>query len=268
MAKPALALTSEPSPDHTVYEQPLSERVRAFLRLEYLLNRAEYMLADPHPFASRATLETLIDVMAVISRGDLRKELIKEFERQANTMEKLAGNPNVDDAMLRTVMEPVREMLGTLRVSDVVPGRGLLSDELITAVRQRSSIPAGTCDFDLPAYHYWLQSNPERRMQDLREWLSEFAVLRDSVALYLQLVRESASVSEELAQGGFFQRTMEGNSPCQLIRVMVPAHASYFPEISGGRHRFTVRFLFPPSGESRAAQTDEDVSFQLLCCMM
>ncbi|MGI9334202.1 MAG: cell division protein ZapD [Gammaproteobacteria bacterium] len=268
MAKPALALSSEPGPDRIVYEQPLSERVRAFLRLEYLFGRAEYLLEDTHPLASRGTLETVIDVMAVISRGDMRKELIKEFERQATTMEKLAGNPNVDDTKLRTVLEPVREMLATLRISDVVPGRSLLSDELISAVRQRSSIPAGTCDFDLPAYHFWLQSPPDSRLQDLREWLAEFAVLRDSVSLYLQLVRESASVSQEVAVGGFFQRTMEGNSQCQLIRVMLPHHASFYPEISGGRHRFTVRFMYPPSGGSRAAQTEEDVEFNLLCCMM
>ena len=36
---------SEPAPSRVVYEQPLGERIRSFLRLEYLFERANYEIA-------------------------------------------------------------------------------------------------------------------------------------------------------------------------------------------------------------------------------
>jgi cell division protein ZapD len=36
-----------------------------------------------------------------------------------------------------------------------------------------------------------------------------------------------------------------------------------YPEISGGKHRFTVHFL-KPNGDDRPVQTSEDVEFMLI----
>ena len=89
------------------------------------------------------------------------------------------------------------------------PGHELRHNELLNAVRQRSSIPAGTCDFDLPAFHYWLE-RPGRRSSpgaarldcDLRH------VRVVDRAVVSQLVRASAAPTLELANSGFFQRNL------------------------------------------------------------
>ena len=39
-----------------------------------------------------------------------------------------------------------------------------------------------------------------------------------------------------------------------------------YPEISGGQHRFTVRFLRWSGTGQRARQTDEDIEFLLALC--
>ncbi|TFH44082.1 MAG: cell division protein ZapD, partial [Lysobacterales bacterium] len=72
--------------NRSVYEQPLSERIRTFLRLEHLFAKAQHALTSIDPWSSRATLEAVIDIMAVISRADLKKEMIKELERHAATL--------------------------------------------------------------------------------------------------------------------------------------------------------------------------------------
>jgi cell division protein ZapD len=252
----------------SVYEQPLSERIRTFLRLEHLFAKAEHALTSIDPWSSRTTLEAVIDIMAVISRADLKKEIIKELERHAATLQGLSQNPNVDPARLKDVLDAVKSQLTSLRTDENSWGQELRDDELLSTVRQRSTITAGTCNFDLPALHYWLQASADQRVNDLRRWLGSFRLLNSSVSLCLKLVRESAIATQELAQSGFFQRTLETSTPCQMIRVCLVADARCFPEISAGKHRFTVRFMRLAATKERPSQTDADVEFDLHCCVI
>lgn len=255
-------------PGWVCYEQPLSERVRTMLRLEFLFARGRGALQGDDVWSSRTTVDCLIDILAVLGRADLKKDLIKELERHALTLDSLSRNPNVDPQRLSEIQSRVGELLGRLKGSELGFGHALRNNELFNAVRQRSSIPAGTCDFDLPAYHHWLQLDPERRREDLAAWIGGFDLLHDATRLCLKLVRESGVSSEETAVGGMFQRTLETNTPCQMIRVCVPESIGDFPEISAGRHRFTVRFMRQPEPEERPTQASEDVHFRLTCCVI
>lgn len=249
------------------YEQPLSERIRTFLRLEHLFRKARHSLGGEDLWSSRATLEAIIDVMTVLGRSDFKQEIIKELERHATTLQGLESNPKVDTARLQSVLAEIRDQLARLRDGSGF-GQELRDNELLSAVRQRSSIPAGTCAFDLPVFHHWLRSVPERRKRDLEQWLQGFDVLSDSVGLCLELVRESAIATSEVATGGFFQRGLETSVPCHMIRVLVPEEAGYFPEISAGRHRFSVRFMTLAESRNRPTQLTDDVSFELHCCVI
>ena len=252
----------------SVYEQPLSERIRTFLRLEHLFAKAEHALRSIDPWSSRATLEAVIDIMAVLSRADLKKEIIKELERHAATLQGLSRNPNVDPGRLQDVLDSVKAQLGSLRTDENSWGQELRDDELLSTVRQRSTITAGTCNFDLPALHYWLQASADQRVNDLQHWLRSYDLLNSSVSLCLKLVRESSIATQEVAPSGFYQRTLETSTPCQMIRVCVMDDARCFPEISAGKHRFTVRFMRPMATSDRPAQTNADVEFDLHCCII
>ena len=71
-----------------------------------------------------------------------------------------------------------------------------------------------------------------------------------------------------VAAAGFFQRNIDPAVPYQMIRVFIPSTAPMFPEISAGRHRFTVRFLTSGGPEARPTQVSEDVEFDLQCCAL
>lgn len=250
------------------YEQPLSERIRTFMRLEFLFNRAEFQIRTDDPWSSRGAMESIIDLLAVMSRSDLKNELLKELERQCGTLEALASNPNVDERRLQVTLDRVRQARDSLHKGENMPGIELRDNELLSMVRQRSSIPAGTCGFDLPAYHYWLQRPAPTRTQDLREWLSKLDRLRKAIDLSLRLVRESAGPTREVATGGFYKKTLEASAHCQMIRVSLSPGAECYPEISAGRHRFTVRFMHPVQGAARPVQVDGDIEFELRCCLL
>ena len=244
------------NPRQVVYEQPLSERIRAFLRLEFLFARAEHQLQSVDAWSSRVAMESIIDVLAVMSRSDLKKELLKELERQSSTLGGLESNRNVDQQRLREILGRIKSVLATLHASENALGQELRDHDLLSTVRQRSSIPAGTCGFDLPAYHHWLQRAPEERLGDLRGWLSCFDCLREAVDLSLRLVRESAIATQETARGPASSRkTLETSTPCQMIRVSVPETSACYPEISAGKAPLHGT-LYDAGRRERAAHPD------------
>jgi len=253
--------------NQVIYEQPLNERVRTFLRLEFLFAQIEHTLMGKSAWDSRATLASLIDVLNILSRTDLKSEIIMELERQITNLSPLEDSPNVDRVKLGQILDEMDLVVDQLHATQGQIGQHLRQNEFINSIKQRSSISGGACGFDLPAYHFWLQQPSETRLQNLQQWLSAFDNIRSSINLILHLIRDSSSPKKETAVGGFFQQSLDINAPYQLIRVTLPAACPYFTEISGGKHRFTVRFM-EMSLDERPAQTSSNVDFELTCCMI
>jgi cell division protein ZapD len=247
------------------YEQPLNERIRTFLRLEFLFQQASHGLQHQSPWDTRASVTNLIEILNVFGRTDLKTEVIKELERLTAILTRLETNPDVDSSKLNSIMDKIDLLVDRLHTFQGQVGQELKDSEFLTAIKQRSSIPGGTCDFDLPVYHFWLKHSAEERGAQMRHWLSAFDTFRAAIDLVLRLVRESSSTTQEIASTGFYQQSLDTATPYQLIRVSVPVDIPCFAEISGGKHRFTVRFMEMKDFD-RPFQTTRDVAFLLNCC--
>lgn len=250
---------------HITYEQPLNERIRTFLRLEFLFRQGDHTLSGHSAWDSRATIANLIEILNVFARGDLKTEVIKELERLAATLARLEHNPDVDRSKLNEILDRIDVLVDRLYLLQGQVGQDVKDNEFLTAIKQRTTIPGGTCDFDLPAYHHWLQKPAGERDAELRHWLSSFDNFRAAIELILGMVRESASESRETAIAGFHQKSLDTSVPYQLIRVTLPIGVNCFAEISGGKHRFTVRMM-EMRGYERPAQATRDIDFILGCC--
>lgn len=251
-----------------IYEQPLNERMRGFLRLEHLFGVLSDKIGGRSEADSRAALGAIIDVTDLLWRSDLKGDLIKELERQAGTLARLRSNPRVDTERLTDSLGRLEAALKPIKDPGHQPGQAARQDELVAAVRQRIAIQGGTCSFDLPAFHYWLNRTAQYRARDLERWVSDLSAMREGISVVLQSVRDSSDHAKLVALGGFHQQSLEAGVACQLIRIHLPAEATLFPEISAGRHRFTVRFLEQPKTTGRPTQTTRDVEFGLQCCLL
>jgi cell division protein ZapD len=264
MFEPAEA--QETAPEPVVYEQPLNERMRTFLRLEFLWNQAIFHSSSPSPWASRAAVASLLEILAITARGDARGDVLKELERQMHTLRDYQNRPGVDGARLRAVLATLvrrREELNTAGSNFMQP---LRDSEFLNAIKHRSAIPGGTCEFDLPDFFHWLNRPPEARERDLDEWIGRIRALCESVSELLWVTRENARPRREVAQGGVFQITFDREHPVQLLRIELPAGSELFPEVSGSHYRCSVRFLRWAGVSGRPAQPQEDVPFTLTCC--
>ncbi|MCH9695073.1 MAG: cell division protein ZapD [Gammaproteobacteria bacterium] len=266
MAKPAGKVAAGSAIEFAHYEQPLSERMRTFLRLEYLYQQMLYHSDGDADWATRSTISTLLEILAILSRGDVRSEVHKELDHQISALERFQAHHGVDGGRLDTIMHN----LSSSRDEIVSIGTGFLQplkdSDFLNAIKHRSAIPGGTCEFDLPEYSHWLRQPLQRRQEDMATWIHCVRPLCDAVTEVLWLIRESAQPNEKVAINGMYQHSMQKDSNCCLLRVSIAPGSNLFPEISGSQHRFTVRFLEWSTTESRAVQTGHDTPFQLSIC--
>jgi cell division protein ZapD len=266
MAKPANRIVPPSSAAVTHYEQPLSERMRTFLRLEFLYQQMLYNSEREADWATRATVSTLLEILAILSRGDVRSDVHKELDQQLDALQRFQSKPGVDGGRLDSLIHNLaasRDELSHIGTAYLQP---LKDSEFLSAIKHRSAIPGGTCEFDLPEYNHWLRQPFERRQQDMNSWSESIRPVCDAVTELMWLIRESAEPKERMAINGMYQHSMQKNSNCRLLRVSLEGGTSLFPEISGSQHRFTVRFLEWSTIDSRAVQTGHDVAFQLSIC--
>ena len=250
-----------------VYEHPLSERIRTLLRIENLFKRLDYYSVSPELWDVRLTVSLLIDLNDLLGWFDSKNDLLKELDRCRSVLSALQDNPGVDPHKLEQVLSDLDECRETLQDNTCDPGAALRKDELITSIKQKAAVAGGVCNFDLPAYHRWL-NEPERVTQErLRAWQEDMLIIRKSAMLVLNLLRSNPIASKETAREGVFQQSVESGSEYRLIRVIVPRSQNCFPEISGGKHRVTIRFMEQAGTVNRPEQTGNDVEFQLHFCV-
>ena len=252
------------------YEQPLNERIRTLLRLEFLFQQIEDSAPLRSVWATRHAMQGLIDLLNLTSRNELKSELRKELERHAASLNRLRHKQplEVDTTALESILDDITQVMHRVNSIDNPAIETVRKNDFLSAIRQRSSIPGGTCLFDLPALHHWLQQDSETRASNIDSWLQPLQPLQEAVQLILQLVRESSIPTQEIAPAGFFQKALNSNSPSQLVRVILPLETSVFPEISGGRHRFSIRFMTQPDLNQKAIPCHDDIAFKLVCCVI
>jgi cell division protein ZapD len=249
-----------------IYEQPLNERMRTFLRLEFLYTQSGFHSETPSPWSLRAAVSSLLEILAITARGDARNDVLKELERHAMTLKEFQTKPGVDGGRLKSLLSNITRLRNDLTAAGGNFMAPLRDSEFLSSIKHRSAIPGGTCDFDLPDYSFWLSRPAEVRAAEFSAWLATIRPLCDAISELLWLTRENARPKKEVAVNGVYQIQFDRENPCQLVRVTLDPHSDLFPEISGSQHRCTIRFLSWVDASHRPVHVEADVPFVLTCC--
>ncbi|MBM3347823.1 MAG: cell division protein ZapD [Betaproteobacteria bacterium] len=247
-----------------VYEYPLTERIRTLLRLEDLFERMHHFDSRQDALDHHVVLLTLFEILEVASRADLKSDLLQELERQKQVLISFKGNPDVAQDALATAITEVEHALGALFSMTGKIGQYLRENEWLMSIKQRTGIPGGACEFDLPVYHYWLNRDGASRMADLNAWISPLYPLRDGTAIVLKLLRGGGKPARHVASRGTFSQMLGGRTS-QMVRIRLPLGAQLVPEISANKYALNVRFT-TFSTEPRPKVSDTDVEFELAFC--
>lgn len=246
------------------YEFPLNEKVRTLLRLEDLFARMEHFTKRDHGMDHHTALITLFEILEVASRADLKSELLQELERQKRTLSALHNNPAISEEALDAILTEIENASTSLLSMSGKIGQHLRDNEWLMGIKQRSCMPGGTCQFDLPSYHYWQEQEAGSRRECLQAWLSPLLPLHVGLGIVLRLLRESGKVLHFTAHQGTFQQ-MQGGRVAQMLRVSLSSELACIPEVGANKYAINIRFI-AANYAAKSTLFEQDVPFELTFC--
>jgi cell division protein ZapD len=248
-----------------LYEYPFNESIRTMLRLEHLFDRLGQLIPRDTAVDHHYALATIFEIVDVASRADLKSDLLKDLERQKGLLNGYRGNPSIAEKVLDEIVRKVDHAFNGLNQLPGKAGHALTTNEWLMSIRSRISIPGGTCEFDLPAYHAWQKLEAPRRRADLMQWISSLMPLAEALNVLLGLLRDSGVPHKVVAIGGQYQQSLPSGRTYQLMRVRLHGTEGLIPEISGHRLMASVR-LMRQDGEGRLKPNAADTTFELTLC--
>lgn len=241
-----------------VFEHPLNEKMRTWLRIEFLLKQLN---THRHFDQNNALLffHALSELLEIIERNDVKGDLVKEIECHKQKLLSWMNIDGVDQELLNNLLLKLDLFLTKFNASSRL-GQFLKDDRFIMAIRQRLMIPGGCCSFDLPSFHLWLKQPQEKRDKQVSDWLQHLSLLNESLTSCMQFIRQLGEFKAFICTHNFFQET---NGDVNLIRIRVPLDRNVYPQVSGHMSRYSIRFL--PLETYDNANLDA-IEFELACC--
>jgi len=246
------------------YEYPLNEKVRTLLRLEDLFARMAYFSEHEQSMDHHAALSTLFEILEVVSRADLKSDLLQELERQKRSLSALHNNPAISEQALDAILADIELAAVELLAMTGKIGQHLRENEWLMGIKQRAVMPGGTCEFDLPSYHYWQAQDANLRRDNLRSWLAPLLPLHTGLKIILRLLRENGKMFHFTAHQGTFQQ-MQGGRVAQMLRIRISRGLPCIPEVGANKYAINIRFI-SANYAAKSTLFEQDVPFDLTFC--
>ncbi len=244
-----------------VYEHPLNEKLRTYLRLEAGLSQLRQQADLSDDARQQGFFSSLFAVLETIDRNDIRPDLLKDIERCEHAMVEWSEHPAISDEALKGQLQ-----LGVRMQSELFRGNrlggNLKDDKFLAPLRQRFLIPGGSCFFDLPQLQFWYALPLTQRLQQVQEWLQELQLAEQAVRYVLSFIRARGQFVQEQAIAGFYQ---SGTEQFELLRLQYDINDGCYPTISGNRYRYAIRFMQLCDAQGRTS-TDKTINFALARC--
>ena len=248
-----------------LYEYPFNERTRTYLRLEHLFRRFEKLVPSESALSHHYALVTLFEIMEVAARADLKSDVLRDLEKHKMLFNSYRGNPAIAEAALDRIVAQLERNFAALNAVSGKIGSTLNGNEWLMSIRSRVGIPAGTCEFDLPAYSAWQHRSGSARRADLVRWVATLSPLAEAIYLLLKLLRDTDVPCKVIAVGGQFQQTLPQGRTFHLVRLRIDPGLGAIPEISGNRLLVAVRMM-KQTPDDRLQPNTEDTPFELTLC--
>ena len=242
-----------------LFEHPLNEKMRTWLRIEFLIQQLNAAIPVSDSASALSFFRNIGDLLDVFERGEVRTELLKELGRQQRKLQSWSDVPGVDEQRIAILGSQLESCSAALMSAPRV-GQQLREDRLIALVRQRLSIPGGCCSFDLPTLHLWLHLPQESRDRQVSQWLATLTPVQQALDLVIDIIRNSVPYRKQTSLNGFYQNSSD---EADLLRLKLQISEPIYPQISGHKNRFAIRFM-PVDAEQ--GEVPERLDFELACC--
>ena len=244
----------------SVYEEPVHERIRKFIKLEFLFNQIHYFKNKEDGRDNYISLISMSNLYEILVRSDIKSELISEMDNQNRTYQKLKKIPAANQKKLDSVLEKQKMLLKCLHEIQSNYLDCLEHDILFKSIvkNSHSSLQPSSIKF-------WLSRDIAFRNNQIKKWLEPISFIELSSNFILEVIRKSGSFAEKFAEKGFYMEKLDPKKNILLIRVNLTSDLYYYPQISVSKQRLNIIFM-TKDDKNNFIPYQEDLSFMLTLC--
>ena len=246
----------------SVYEEPVVERVRKFIKIEAIFNKIIYFKDKEDRNESFVALQLLCELYELLSRSDIKSELIREIEGQNVYFKKIQEMPETDADKLNSVLEKQDVLLNLLHNVKSNHLDFLSQDILFKTILKNHRSPVQPASID-----FWLSRDTTWKTNNLNLWLEPLLFIKKSIDFILELIRKSGNFKDKLAERGFYIKKLNPQKNILLVRIILTADLYYYPQVSVGKQRLNIMFMTKDENNN-LIQYQEDVQFILTTCAL
>ena len=246
-----------------IYEHPITEHAKWLKRIEVTYSKIENLIKSrrQHVFANIIFL--MIELETLVSGQENRTDIQKILNKKKSFLVSLSSNPDVNYEILEKTLEELEEADKRLRCLEVPPGNNLQKDHFIQLIKFKYNIKGPLYDFELPHLNYWIHQELELQLDRIEFWLEDLIPIVKAAELILRISRKSGQKTICTAENGFYQYVNEKQTNLDLMQIKVHPNLLEFPEITGNKHKFLIRFLEEKNTQVKPQQATKSIKFEL-----
>ena len=244
-----------------LYEHPLNERIRNYLKLEQLFAQAHSCLSNDIHLNHQVFFNSLFAITDTLERCDIRGDLIKDMEKLEQNLVLWSKSPDINSSALDSHLRETVKLIAKLRLNKPIWYQ-LKENKFLAGLKQRFAIQGGSSSFDLPQLTFWLHQPLAVIEHEVSGWLGLLDDIQEALALVLRFIRQRSNFETVETDSGFYQDNGEG---ILLLRIKLDSHVDYYPTISGNKFRYSIRFMMPCQHTGRR-YSNQATSFRLARC--
>ena len=248
----------------SIYEEPVQEKVRKFLKIEHLFDRIYYFKSKEDKRDNYIALLAFSELHEILARSDIKSELIREIETHNTCFNRIKDIPQgqADQNKLNSVIEKQDLLLQLIHNVESNYLEYLENDTLCKTIFKNcfSTLQPSSIDF-------WLTRDIILRETQIDLWLEPLLFIKKSIDFILEIIRKSGTFNDKLAEKGFFIEKLDPKKNILLVRVTLTSDLYYYPQISVGKQRLNIMFM-SKDDKNNLVRYQEDVPFILTKCLL
>ena len=246
----------------SIYEEPVQEKIRKFIKLEFLFNKLFYFKHKENKNDNYIALLALCELYEILSRSDIKSELIREIENQNHYFKKIKEIPEANSEKLSSILEKQKVLLQLIHGIESNYLEYLENDILFKTIAKNSINPLQPTSVE-----FWLSRDIVLRENQINLWTEPLLFIKKSVDFILDVIRKSGRFEDKLAEKGFFIEKLDPKKNILLIRITLTSDLYYYPQISVGKQRLNIMFM-SKDDKNNLISHKEDVAFILTTCVL
>ena len=246
----------------SLYEEPVQEKIRKFIKIEFLLNKIYYFKSKDNKSENYVALLALCELYEILLRSDIKSELIREIETQNAYLQKIKEIPQADGSKLNSVLEKQNQLLKLIYSIEINYLDHLEHDIFFKTLLKNCFTQLQPASVD-----FWLSRDILNRETQIDRWLEPLMFIKRSIDFILEVIRKSGRFEDRMAEKGFFIEKLDPKKNILLIRVTLTSDLYYYPQISVGKQRLTIMFM-TKDDKNNLVPHQEDLNFILTTCAL